>query len=279
MHQSPVELIRSFGVNVISSATLVQMFEARLDERQIELHRIAGNKICRIKDEAFEKIVRAIKSKITISEYEVQSFIMKQFEQNNLTCDGILPIVAVNSHAANPHFELTTENSLPIQNNDRVLIDLWARENIPNGIYYDITWCGYMGTKPPDLYSHLFNIVVNARKRAKDFIIERIAKQEPIQGWEVDDVCRSYITSEGYGDYFLHRTGHSIHTEVHGNGVNIDNLETKDDREIIPGSCFSIEPGIYKGDIGVRSEISVLLDHNRNVAVVGEEQENLICID
>jgi Xaa-Pro dipeptidase len=274
-----VELIRSFGIKVNSSATLIQMFEARLTEKQIELHKIAGNKIYKIKDRAFEKIANAIRSRNSITEYEVQSFILERFDQDNLTCDGIMPLVAVNSHAASPHFEVTVENSVSINKNDRVLIDLWARENVPNGIYYDITWCGYMGTSPPDIYSHLFRIVVNARKRAKDFIIERIAEQKPVQGWEVDDICRSYIAGEGYGDYFLHRTGHSIHTQVHGNGVNIDNLETKDDRDIIPGSCFSIEPGIYKGDIGVRSEINVLLDYNRNVVVVGEEQENLICMN
>jgi Xaa-Pro aminopeptidase len=185
-------------------------------------------------------------------------------------------MVAVNSHAANGHFELTKDNSLPIRRNDRVLIDLWAKENVPKGIYYDITWCGYVGETAPEQYAKLFSIVVCARDIAKEFIINRLRRLEPIFGWEVDDICRNYIMEKGYGDYFLHRTGHSIHTSVHGNGVNLDNLETRDDRQIIRGTCFSIEPGIYIDDIGVRSEINVLVDNQNNVIVVGEQQKELI---
>jgi Xaa-Pro dipeptidase len=204
---------------------------------------------------------------------------MEQFAQHNLTPDDDRPMVAVNAHAANPHFELTAHNSLPIRRGDRVLIDMWAREAVPDSIYYDITWCGYMGAIPPDLYAHLFGLVVDARKAAQRFIADRLAKREPMRGWEVDDVCRGAIASQGYGEYFLHRTGHSIHTHVHGNGVNMDNLETRDDREIIPGSCFSIEPGIYLGDIGVRSEIDILIDYDGHATVVGQEQESLLVFD
>ncbi len=274
-----VELVRSFGIEVLSSATLVQMFEARLNEKQIELHRLAGQKVYAIKDRAFALLAEAVKARQPITEYDVQSFIMEQFAQHALTADDDRPMVAVNAHAANPHFDLTAANSLPIRRDDRVLIDLWAREAVPDGIYYDITWCGYMGVTPPDMYAHLFGVVVDARRAAQRFIAERLARQEPMRGWEVDDVCRGTIASQGYGEYFLHRTGHSIHSQVHGNGVNMDNLETRDDREIIPGSCFSIEPGIYMGDIGVRSEIDILLDYAGHATVVGQEQERLICID
>jgi Xaa-Pro dipeptidase len=274
-----VELVRSFGIEVLSSATLVQMFEARLTEKQIELHRLAGQKVYAIKDRAFAMLAEAVKAGRPITEYDVQSFIVEQFAQHNLTADGERPMVAVNAHAADPHFELTAHNSLPIQRDDRVLIDMWAREAVPDSIYYDITWCGYMGAAPPDLYARLFGVVVNARKAAQQFIADRLAKQEPMRGWEVDDVCRGYIASQGYGEYFLHRTGHSIHSQVHGNGVNMDNLETRDDREIILGSCFSIEPGIYLGDIGVRSEVDILLDYDGHATVVGQAQESLICID
>jgi Xaa-Pro dipeptidase len=274
-----IELVRSFGIEVLSSATLVQMFEARLSEKQIELHRLAGQKVYAIKDRAFALLAEAAKAGKPITEYDVQSFILEQFVQHNLTADGDGPMVAVNAHAANPHFGLTAQNSLPIRRGDRVLIDMWAREAVPDSIYYDITWCGYMGATPPELYARLFGIVVNARQAAQRFIADRLAKQEPIRGWEVDDVCRGYIAGQGYGEYFLHRTGHSIHSQVHGNGVNLDNLETRDDREIIPGSCFSIEPGIYLGDIGVRSEIDILLDYDGHATVVGQEQDSLICID
>jgi Xaa-Pro dipeptidase len=274
-----VELVRSLGVEVLSSATLVQMFEARLNEQQMELHRLAGQKVYAIKDRAFALLAEALSAGRPITEYDVQSFIMQQFAQHNLTADDDRPMVAVNAHAANPHFELTAANSLPIRRGDRVLIDLWAREAVPDSIYYDITWCGYMGATPPDLYAHLFGVVVSARQAAQRFIADRLAGREPIRGWEVDDVCRGAIASQGYGDYFLHRTGHSIHSQVHGNGVNMDNLETRDDREIIPGSCFSIEPGIYLDDIGVRSEIDVLLDYDGQATVVGQEQDSLLCFD
>lgn len=158
---------------------------------------------------------------------------------------------------------------------ERLLIDLWARENVPEGIYYDITWCGFMGGHPDEEYRRLFGVVVQARNLTKEFIARRIADGKPVFGWEADDVCRGFIAGQGLAEYFVHRTGHSIHKTVHGNGVNLDNLETRDDREIISGTCFSIEPGITRGEIGVRSEIDVLVDHQRNVLVVGPEQRGL----
>ena len=273
-----IELVRSFNVEVVSSANLIQLFVARLSEEGMILHKKAGEKVQRIKDMAFELIFDAVKSGKKITEYDVQQFILEEFAKENLTCEGLNPIVAVNSHAANPHFEVTPNNTYEIKKEDRVLIDLWAKVDVPAGVYYDITWCGYLGKKPPKKYVEMFDIVVQARNRAKKFISEKIEEGERVLGWEVDDVSRSYISEKGYGDYFTHRTGHSIDTKVHGSGVNIDNFETKDQREITPCICFSIEPGIYKGDIGVRSEISILIDNNRNV-VVGEEQERLILLD
>lgn len=273
-----VELIRSFDVEVVSSANLVQLFEARVDEKGVALHREAGEKVQKIKDRAFELIIDAVKSSRRITEYDVQQFILNQFARGNLTCESFPPLVAVNEHAADPHFEVAPRDAYEIRRDDRVLIDLWAKVTVPDGIYYDITWCGYMGEAPPEEYVTIFGIVVQARKLAKNFIIKRLKQSQKIFGWQVDDVCRDYISEKGYGDYFTHRTGHSIHTQIHGNGVNIDNLETRDDREIIPGTCFSIEPGIYKDDIGARSEISVLIDSDRSVIVVGEEQEYLILL-
>jgi len=159
------------------------------------------------------------------------------------------------------------------------LIDLWARKNDDTGIYYDITWCGYIGNDPPAKYVEIFNTVRDARNAARDFIRERFAKNQPCYGYEVDDVCRQVVIDAGYGDYFVHRTGHSIGREVHGNGVHIDNLETKDERELVPGICFSIEPGIYlPGEMAVRSEIDVFITRDGEVVVARDEQEKLILL-
>jgi len=273
-----VELIRSFGVEVISSANLIQLFIATIGEQGIALHKEAGIKVQNIKDEVFNVILEAVKSGRHITEYDAQQFILERFAKENLTCEGLNPIVALNSHAADPHFEPTQQNSSKVQWNDRILIDLWAKVDAPAGVYYDITWCAYLGANPPQEYVEMFDTVVHARNLAKSFISEKLKKGEKVFGWQVDDICRSYISSKGYGDYFTHRTGHSIDTRIHGSGVDLDNFESRDEREIIPGVCFSIEPGIYKRDVGVRSEISVLIDNSKNLIVVGKEQEGLVLL-
>ena len=153
--------------------------------------------------------------------------------------------VGTNEHPANPHFEPTPANARPIKAGDTVLIDLWAKLDKPGAVFYDITWCGFVGRTPPAKYLEIFNTVRDARNAALAFIRGRYAEGRKLYGWEVDDACRQVVEKAGYGPYFIHRTGHSIGEEVHGNGVNIDNLETKDERELVPGICFSIEPGIY----------------------------------
>lgn len=274
-----VELVRSMGVLIVSSANLIQQVLSRVNQEAAQFHREAGQKIQSIKDTAFELIFKAIGSGHPKSELDVQQFILDKFAEQNLTCEGLKPVVAVNSHAANPHFEVMPSTNTTIKKGDRILIDLWAKVNNPEAIYYDITWCGFAGKFPPAEYSKLFNIVVEARKQAKEFVSKKMVSGEKILGWQVDDACRSYIASKGYANYFIHRTGHSIDTAVHGSGVNIDNYETKDHREIIPGTCFSIEPGIYVGDLGVRSEIDVLIDEAGQVHVEGPEQERLVTMD
>ncbi len=274
-----IELIRSFGVSVVSSADLVQTFEAVIDEEGYSAHLEAGVNVQQIKDEAFELIGEKIRKNEKITEYEIQQYIVKRFEEEGLTDDGDHPIVGVNDHPSDPHFEPTEENTYTIKKGDTLLIDLWARKNDDTGIYYDITWCGYIGNDPPAKYTEIFNTVRDARNAARDFIRERFEKNEPCFGYEVDDVCRQVVIDAGYGDYFVHRTGHSIGREVHGNGVHIDNLETKDERELVPGICFSIEPGIYlPGEMAVRSEIDVFITHDREVVVAGDEQEKLILL-
>ncbi|RKY58941.1 MAG: aminopeptidase P family protein [Candidatus Neomarinimicrobiota bacterium] len=274
-----VELIRSFGVTVVSSADLVQTFEAVIDQAGYHAHLEAGEKVQKIKDEAFELVRKKVSEGEPITEYEVQQYIVKRFEEEGLTDDGDHPIVGVNDHPADPHFEPTEENTYTIKKGDTLLIELWAKKNDETGIYYDITWCGYVGENPPGKYVEIFNTVRDARNAARDFIRERFAKNEPCYGYEVDDVCRKVVEDAGYGQYFVHRTGHSIGREVHGNGVHIDNLETKDERQLVPGICFSIEPGIYlPGEMAVRSEINVFITESREVVVAGDEQEELILL-
>jgi len=275
-----VELVRSFGPEVKSSANLIQAFEAVIPESGYQLHLEAGRKVHAIKDEAFSLIESMIRKGESITEYEVQQFIVKRFSDEGLTCDGDEPIVGVNEHPADPHFMPTPENSYAIKKGDTLLIDLWARLDRPDGIYHDITWCGYLGSTPPDEYERIFDTVVKARDRAVMFARERFSGGVGVHGWEVDDACREVVSGAGYGDFFVHRTGHSIGREVHGNGVNIDNLETKDERPLVPGICFSVEPGIYlEGKMAVRTEVDVFVTHDNRVEVTGPSQEKLLLLN
>jgi Xaa-Pro aminopeptidase len=273
-----VELIRSLGSDVVSSADLIQMFEARLTQEEIDSHIRASKTVDDILSAATKLINVRLQRKELVNEREVQKFILNEFDSRGLTCDNLFPIVAVNEHAADPHFEVSPDFSSPLKMGDRLLIDLWAKENNPSAIYYDITWCYQLGGVPNGEYVKLFNIARDARNAAKQLIIERTANGTTIQGWEVDNVARTIISSNGFGQYFTHRTGHSIHKSVHGNGANMDNFETHDDRKIIPGSCFSIEPGIYKSPIGVRTEINILVDLSGKVHCFGEEQKEIVII-
>ncbi len=274
-----IELIRSLGVEVVSSADLVQTFEAVIDEAGYRSHLAAGDKIQRIKDEAFERIGAAVRAGEKLTEYELQQWIVEQFEQQGLDCMGEFPIVGTDDHPADPHFEPTPANSRAFAPGQCVLIDLWAKLAQPGAIFYDITWCAFIGDNPPPKYAEIFGVVRDARIAAVEFVRQRFGAGQRICGHEVDDACRRVVVESGYGDYFIHRTGHSIGEEVHGNGVNIDNLETKDERELVPGICFSIEPGIYlPGEMAVRSEIDVFITPAGEVVVAGAEQQELIRI-
>ncbi|NOY22650.1 MAG: M24 family metallopeptidase [Acidobacteria bacterium] len=274
-----IELIRSFGVEILTSADLVQEFEAIIDEAGYQSHLEAGGLVQAIKDEAFVRIRDFLDRGEKLTEYELQQFIARRFEENGLNCMEEYPIVGVNGHPADPHFEPTAENSVAFKDGDQVLIDLWAKLDKPGAIFYDITWCGYIGKNPPADYVEVFHVVRDARKAAVNFVRERFRKKEKVFGYEVDDACRKVVVDAGYGEYFVHRTGHSIGEEVHGNGVNIDNLETMDERQLVQGICFSVEPGIYIPDkVGVRTEIDVFITLDGEVIVAGDEQEELILI-
>jgi Xaa-Pro aminopeptidase len=273
-----VELIKSFGHRVVSSANLVQQFVSLVDEEGYRLHKEAGVVIDRIRAEAFGQIRNAVLTGNGETEFDIQEFIMRRFREEGLTTYSP-PMVGTNDHPADPHFDTSRENARAFHVGDTVLIDLWAKKAVPDGIYYDITWVGYIGEKAPRKYVELFETVRNARDAAIAYVQDRFAQGKTCYGWEVDDVCRNRVKRAGWGKYFVHRTGHAIDQETHGTGVNIDNLETKDERALMPGCCFSIEPGIYlEGEMAVRTEINMFIRHDGIPEVTGEIQRDLVRI-
>ena len=253
-----LEWIRSFGVEVHTSAELAQRMEARLNEAQATGHQLSAQLVLQAKDHAFAWIGSQLRDGRTITEYDVQQEILGQFDAMDLVTDHP-PIVAVNAKSSDPHYAPTSTDTQEIKAGDFILIDLWAKQKDLDAVFADTTWVAYAGDTVPAQYVEIFDIVKEARDRAVRFIRERWAIDEPIHGYEVDDCVRGYITEKGYGEYFIHRTGHNIGTVIHGNGANLDNLETRDARALISGVCFSIEPGIYLNDFGVRTEIDVFL--------------------
>jgi Xaa-Pro aminopeptidase len=274
-----IDLVRSFGVEVVSSADLVSIFESHLSMEDYASHCRASESMQMIKDSAFKEIARRIKAGDNPTEYEIYEYMLDLYKQENMIAeDG--PIVAINEHAADPHFEPRKDITTKIKEGDLVLIDLWAKKNEPGSIYYDITWMGYVGKEVPEKIENIFQIARKGRNAALDLVVKRFAEGKPVCGMEVDDACRKVIEDAGYGKYFIHRTGHNIGEEVHGNGCHIDNLETKDERVIIPGTCFSVEPGIYMPDekLGFRTEIDVFVTDEGKVEVSGKQQDAVIPI-
>ena len=269
-----LELVRSTGVEIVTSANLVQLFEARWSAAQLEMHLEAGRRVDRVRGEAFSRIGAALRSGETISEWQVNRFIRDAFEKAGLVTDHG-PIVAVNANMSDPHYEPTAERSQPVQKGDAVLIDMWAKLDKPDAVYYDITWTGFCGNAAPSDLQNTFDVVSTARDRAVERVKTGVAKRETLCGFDVDDAARSYIQEKGFGEYFVHRTGHSIGEEVHGTGANMDNLETHDERKIIAGTCFSVEPGVYLPNFGIRSEVNVYVGE-QDARVTGEIQRALV---
>jgi Xaa-Pro aminopeptidase len=273
-----VELVRSFGHEVHSSAELVQRFEAVLDDAGLQSHRWAGERVQRIKDEAFERMRSSLRDGTRLTENDVKEFILGRFEEEGMTSDGESPIVGFNDHPSDPHFEPTADNAYVLEKGTKVLLDLWARRK-EKGVYYDITWCAFAGSEPPKKYLEIFDVVRRARDAAVDLVRTRFEDGAAVAGWEVDDACRGVVRDAGYGEFFVHRTGHSIGTSVHGNGANIDNLETRDTRPLVRGLCFSIEPGIYlDGEMAVRTEVDVFITPGGQVEVFGPVQQELVLL-
>jgi Xaa-Pro dipeptidase len=268
-----VELIRKLKKKVVSSADLVQKFEASWSPEQLESHLAAGKIVDRVTREAFQRAASFVRDGKPLSEFELQQWMVEQFRASGLEPDP--PIVAVQPNNGNPHYEPTADSARPIRAGDLLLLDVFTKFVRPGSVFYDITWMGYLGERVPDSYAKIFRIVRQARDRAAEFVIESVAKGRLIHGWEVDRVARETIRKAGYGKYFVHRTGHSIGQEVHGNGANMDGLETRDDRKIVPHTCFSIEPGIYLPEFGVRSEVNVYVGE-KEARVTGAVQEEIL---
>lgn len=269
-----VDLIRGLGKNVVSSQDLVAQFEATMTDEQIKTHYAARDIIDPLTAEAFREIGRRVRNGGTF-EHEIQKFFMDAFERENMVTDDP-PIVAVNANSGNPHYEPSAKRPVAIREGDFVLLDVWAKKNTPGAVYYDITWTGVVG-KPTDRHREIFKIVSEARDLGVRTVVEAISSGRAIAGWEVDRAVRGRIRSAGYGDYFIHRTGHAIGTDVHANGANMDDLEIHDERRILPNSCFSIEPGIYLPEFGVRSEVNMMVRPGR-AEVTGTIQKELVAI-
>ncbi len=271
-----VELVRSLGLEVVSSAELVQYFEARWSPEQREMHTEAGRRVDRVLDDAFARIGEALRAGRETTEFEIAEFIRERFAQNGLFTDHG-PIVAVNAHAGDPHYEPHANGSAPIRKNDFVLIDLWAKLAQPRAVYYDITWVAYCGREVPSQIQRVFDIVRGARDLALEAVQTARREGRAIAGWEVDAAARAHIAAQGYADRFTHRLGHSIGEDIHGAGANLDGYETRDTRVLIPETCFSIEPGIYLPEFGVRSEINCYVTE-RDAETTGRVQDEIVLI-
>ena len=271
-----VEIVRSFGIEVRGSADLVQLFEARWTNEQLEMHLEAGRRMDRIRAEAFALVRERTRNNTAVNEWQIKSHLLEAFAANGLETDHG-PIVAVNANASDPHYEPTPTCHAPIVAGDFVLIDMWSKLQKPSSVYYDITWTGFCGDSPPSEMLNVFGVVMGGRDAAIQFVQRSIAEQKSIAGFQVDDVARGYIEHAGFGRYFIHRTGHSIGADVHGAGANMDNYETHDERRIIPRTCFSIEPGVYLPTFGIRSEVNVYVGE-KDARVTGEVQTALLVL-
>ena len=271
-----IELVKSAGVEIHSSGDLIQVFEAAWDDATWKMHLEADKHTQTAFDVAWSMMAEGVRQGKPYREVEVQKAIMDHFAKHNLTTYHA-PIVGVGPHAGDPHYEPVPMKDSVINKDDFGLVDLWAKVDRPGGVYSDITRVGFMGEKVPEKYTKVFNIVAASRDAAIDAVRAAFKAGKPVYGWQVDDAARNVIKEAGYGDYFVHRTGHSIGHEVHGNGANMDNLETHDERRLAPMTGFSIEPGIYlPGDFGVRTEINVALTPASAEITGAEPQRELL---
>jgi len=270
-----VELVRSFGKNVVSSGDLVARFEATWSEDQIRSHFEARDAIDAITAALFKEIGQRTRRGGT-HEFEMQQWAMEAFGREGIITEDP-PNVSVNANSGDPHYEPRSDRSTKIREGDFVLLDIWGKKNRADAVYYDITWTGFVGKAPSERQQEIFNVVRDARDAGIQAVLSAVKAGKTIAGWEVDKATRDQINAAGFGEYFIHRTGHSIGTEVHANGANMDDLEVHDERRILPNSCFSIEPGIYLPEFGIRSEVNVLV-RDRSAEVTGKIQKEIVTI-
>ncbi len=273
-----IDVVRDFGITVVSSADLLQKCISVWDSYKLQTHLAAAKTLCSIVDKAWALIAQRVKQGKTITEYDVQEFILEEFTKENcITSDS--PICAVNAHSANPHYCAEKKQAETIKKGDLILIDLWCKQDLPKAVYADITRMGIAAKAPTPRQQEIFDIVKQARDAATELVKQRFTQGLPLMGCEVDQCCRDHIIDAGYGPYFIHRTGHNIDETDHGNGANIDNLETQDSRMLLAGTCFSIEPGIYlPGEFGIRLEYDVYVHHNGQIQITGGIQEAITCL-
>jgi Xaa-Pro aminopeptidase len=268
-----VEIVRQAGAEVVSSGDLVQRFEAVWSDEVFAMHQAAADRLYRIKDRAYE-LVRQRVAGGTLTEYQVQQEMMGWFREEGLVTDAD-PNVSAQENAGNPHYHPSREVHRPIRRNEIVLLDLWGKLAAPGAVFADITWVGYTGPTVPEPYARAFAAARDGRDAAIELVKSAVRDRRDLRGFEVDRAARDVIERAGYGDQFIHRTGHSLGEEIHGNGVHMDDYETHDDRRLIPGTGFTIEPGIYTSEFGVRTEINMFV-REREAVVTGPVQTEIL---
>jgi Xaa-Pro dipeptidase len=271
-----IELVKSCGVKVVTSADLVQKYEACWTAQQLQSHLLAGKEVDRIVAESFALAAKGVRDKKPLMEVELQQWILSEFAKADITTDEG-PDVAVNAHASDPHYAPSNDKPTKINEGDLLLLDVWGKLKTPGSVYYDVAWVGYLGSKVPEKYARIFKVLTEARDCAIRLIQSSVATGKPLQGWQVDKAARAVVERAGYGKYFIHRTGHNIGQSVHGNGVNMDGFETHDSRQLIAGTCNSVEPGIYLPEFGMRSEVNVYIDENQ-ARVTGAVQKEILAL-
>ena len=271
-----IEHLRALGLDVVSSGDLVQRFAAVWDEAAVATHMAASEKLHRVKDRAFAAIRDRIASGTPTTEYDIQQLMTGWFRDEGLISDSP-PIVAAAGNGGNPHYMPTASEHRPIRAGEMVLLDLWGKLDSPGAVFADITWVGYTGAQPAQRFITVFDTVAAARDAAITLVQRAVAAGQPLRGWQVDRAASTVLRAAGFGAHVLHRTGHSLGESVHGNGVNMDDYETHDDRRLLPGTGFTIEPGLYFDDFGVRLEIDMLV-RERDAIVTGPIQQEIVAL-
>jgi Xaa-Pro dipeptidase len=252
-----IELVRGQGVEVVSSGDLIQQFEAQWGDEGVRTHRVAADKLYRIKDRAFEAVASRLRDGVATTEYDIQQLMWQWFEDEGLTSDAA-PLVAAQENASDPHYMPSPTASRAIRPNELLLLDLWGKLKTPGAVFADISWVGYTGTAVPAEMTRVFDTARDARDAAVTLVQDAARQRREVRGYELDRAARGVIEAAGYGQYILHRTGHSLGETVHGNGAHLDDYETHDERRLLPGTGFTIEPGIYLERFGVRTEINMV---------------------